>query len=214
MSAPRSLPATSPARRSSICANPAPPRSRTIASRLSVNMRLRPRHVSLAGLRIESLSLTRISAFPVPLAGHPDTERVQRIVLSVLCDLPTTHVELDPLRGVGSFGMGGRLSMGHYRTTFDGPARAVRCGRAIADAVKTLGIRVRSGVHTGECEVIGEKLGGIAVHIGARVAAVAAADEVLVSSTVKDLVAGSGLRFESRGVHVLKGVPGEWTCKL
>jgi class 3 adenylate cyclase len=98
-----------------------------------------------------------------------------------------------------------------FLATFDGPARAVRCGRAIADAVKTLGIRVRAGVHTGECEVIGEKLGGIAVHIGARVAAVAAPDEVLVSSTVKDFVAGSGLRFESRGVHVLKGVPGEWT---
>ena len=98
-----------------------------------------------------------------------------------------------------------------FLATFDGPARAVRCGRAIADAVKTLGIRVRAGVHTGECEVMGEKLGGIAVHIGARVAAVAAPDEVLVSSTVKDLVAGSGLRFEGRGVHVLKGVPGEWT---
>jgi pimeloyl-ACP methyl ester carboxylesterase len=98
-----------------------------------------------------------------------------------------------------------------FLAAFDGPARAVRCGRAIADAVKTLGIRVRAGVHTGECEVIGEKLGGIAVHIGARVTAIAAPDEVLVSSTVKDLVAGSGLRFESRGVHVLKGVPGEWT---
>jgi pimeloyl-ACP methyl ester carboxylesterase/class 3 adenylate cyclase len=98
-----------------------------------------------------------------------------------------------------------------FLAAFDGPARAVRCGRAIADAVKTLGICVRAGVHTGECEVMGEKLRGIAVHIGARVAAIAAPDEVLVSSTVKDLVAGSGLRFENRGVHVLKGVPGEWT---
>ena len=98
-----------------------------------------------------------------------------------------------------------------FLATFDGPARAVRCGRAIVDAVKTLGLRVRAGVHTGECEVMGEKLSGIAVHIGARVAALAAPDEVLVSSTVKDLVAGSGLRFEGRGVHVLKGVPGEWT---
>jgi class 3 adenylate cyclase len=97
-----------------------------------------------------------------------------------------------------------------FLAAFDGPARAVRCGRAIADAVKTLGIRVRAGVHTGECEVMGEKLGGIAVHIGARVAAIAGPDEVLASSTVKDLVAGSGLHFESRGVHVLKGVPGEW----
>jgi pimeloyl-ACP methyl ester carboxylesterase len=98
-----------------------------------------------------------------------------------------------------------------FLAVFDGPARAVRCGRAIADAVKSLGIQLRVGVHTGECELMGEKLGGMAVHIGARVAAQAAPDEILVSSTVKDLVAGSGLSFESRGVHQLKGVPGEWT---
>jgi class 3 adenylate cyclase len=97
-----------------------------------------------------------------------------------------------------------------FLATFDGPARAVRCGRAIADALKSVNIQVRAGVHTGECEVIGEKLGGIAVHIGARVMSHAGPDEVLVSSTVKDLVAGSGLRFESLGAHVLKGVPGEW----
>lgn len=78
------------------------------------------------------------------------------------------------------------------------------------DAVGSLGIRIRAGLHTGECEVIGDKLGGIAVHIGARVAAMAAPAEVLASSTVKDLVAGSGLRFEDRGIHALKGVPGEW----
>jgi class 3 adenylate cyclase len=87
---------------------------------------------------------------------------------------------------------------------------AVRCGRAIADALKSLNIQLRAGVHTGECEVMGEKLGGIAVHIGARLAPRAAPDEILVSSTVKDLVAGSGIRFESRGVQTLKGVPGEW----
>jgi class 3 adenylate cyclase len=97
-----------------------------------------------------------------------------------------------------------------FLATFDGPARATRCGRAIAEAVKSLNIQIRAGVHTGECEVMGEKLGGIAVHIGARVMSYAKPDEVLVSSTVKDLVAGSGLRFESRGAHVLKGVPGEW----
>jgi class 3 adenylate cyclase len=97
-----------------------------------------------------------------------------------------------------------------FLAVFDGPARAVRCGRAIADAVKSLGIQIRVGVHTGECELMGEKLGGMAVHIGARVAAQAAPDEILVSSTVKDLVVGSGLSFESRGVHQLKGVPGEW----
>jgi class 3 adenylate cyclase len=97
-----------------------------------------------------------------------------------------------------------------FLAAFDGPARAVRCGRAIADAVKKLGIHIRAGVHTGECEVMGEELGGIAVHIGARIGALAAADQVLVSSTVRDLVAGSGLSFEDRGTHTLKGVPGEW----
>jgi pimeloyl-ACP methyl ester carboxylesterase len=93
---------------------------------------------------------------------------------------------------------------------FDGPARAIRCARAIAAGVGRLGVAVRVGLHTGECEVIGAKVGGIAVHIGARVAGFARANEVLVSSTVKDLVAGSGLRFDDRGVHTLKGVPGEW----
>ncbi len=97
-----------------------------------------------------------------------------------------------------------------FFAAFDGPARAVRCAQAIGAGVRSLGIEVRAGLHTGECEVIGEKVGGIAVHIGARVASAAAPGEVLVSSTVKDLVAGSGLRFEDRGAHTLKGVPGEW----
>jgi len=97
-----------------------------------------------------------------------------------------------------------------FFATFDGPARAIRCAGAIRDAVKNLGIAVRAGLHTGECEVIGDGFGGIAVHIGARVAAKAGAGEVVVSSTVKDLVAGSGLRFADRGVHALKGIPGEW----
>jgi class 3 adenylate cyclase len=94
--------------------------------------------------------------------------------------------------------------------TFDGPARGVRCACAIADEIRPLGIEVRAGLHTGECEMIGDDVGGIAVHIGARVAALAGAGEVLVSSTVKDLVAGSGLRFGDRGRHLLKGVPGKW----
>lgn len=97
-----------------------------------------------------------------------------------------------------------------FLAAFDGPARAVRAADAIAGGVKTLGLDIRAGLHTGECEVMGPKLGGIAVHIGARIAALAKAGEVLVSNTVKDLVAGSGLRFEDRGVHALKGVPGEW----
>jgi len=94
--------------------------------------------------------------------------------------------------------------------TFDGPARGVRCACTIAEEIRPLGINVRAGLHTGECEMIGNDVGGIAVHIGARVAALASADEVLVSSTVKDLVAGSGLRFADRGSQLLKGIPGEW----
>jgi class 3 adenylate cyclase len=90
--------------------------------------------------------------------------------------------------------------------TFDGPARAIRCACAIRERVKPLGIRVRTGLHTGECELIGDDVGGIAVHIGARVASAANPDEVLVSSTVRDLVAGSGIKFTDRGPHTLKGV--------
>jgi class 3 adenylate cyclase/esterase/lipase len=97
-----------------------------------------------------------------------------------------------------------------FLATFDGPARGVQCAHAIAQDIRSLGIEVRAGLHTGECEIIGDDVGGIAVHIGARVAALARAGEVLVSSTVKDLVAGSGLRFDERGTYPLKGIPGEW----
>jgi class 3 adenylate cyclase len=97
-----------------------------------------------------------------------------------------------------------------FLATFDGPARGVQCAHAITQDIKSLGIEVRAGLHTGECEIIGNDVGGIAVHIGARVAALARAGEVLVSSTVKDLVAGSGLRFDERGIYPLKGIPGEW----
>jgi class 3 adenylate cyclase len=97
-----------------------------------------------------------------------------------------------------------------FLATFDGPARAVRCAQAICEAVKPLSLEVRAGCHTGEIERMGADVGGIAVHIGARVAALAGPSEVLVSSTVKDLVAGSGLVFEDRGEHELKGVPGSW----
>jgi len=94
--------------------------------------------------------------------------------------------------------------------SFDGPARAIRCANAIRDAVATLGLKVRAGLHTGECEVAGDKVTGIAVHIGARVASSAEPGETLVTGTVKDLVAGSGLRFADRGLHALKGVSGDW----
>jgi class 3 adenylate cyclase len=93
---------------------------------------------------------------------------------------------------------------------FDGPARAVKCGLALREAVEPLGLQVRVGIHAGEVELDGPAVRGIAVHIGARVAGEAAADEVLVSSTVRDLVAGSGLEFEDRGEHELKGIGGRW----
>ena len=93
---------------------------------------------------------------------------------------------------------------------FDGPARAIRCACAIAEAAPALGIEIRAGIHTGECELVDGRTVGIAVHIGARVAAEAHPSEVLVSNTVKDLVSGSGITFEDRGETVLKGVPGEW----
>ena len=97
-----------------------------------------------------------------------------------------------------------------FLAVFDGPARAVRCGLAISEDARAMGLAVRVGVHTGEVELDGSAVRGIAVHIGARVGAAGAAGEVLCSSTVKDLVAGSGLRFESRGEQHLKGVPEPW----
>jgi pimeloyl-ACP methyl ester carboxylesterase len=97
-----------------------------------------------------------------------------------------------------------------FLATFDGPARAIRCASAVHAGVRGLGLQLRAGIHTGECELVGGKVAGLAVHTGARVASVAGAGEVLVSSTVKDLVAGSGIEFEDRGAHELKGVPGEW----
>ena len=97
-----------------------------------------------------------------------------------------------------------------FLAMFDGPQRAIRCAMAIRDAVQALGIEVRAGLHTGECEIRGDDIGGIAVHIGARVSALAGANDVLVSSTLRDLVIGSGLEFEDHGSYELKGVPGEW----
>jgi class 3 adenylate cyclase len=97
-----------------------------------------------------------------------------------------------------------------FFAAFDGPGRAIECALAIREAVQALGLEIRAGLHTGECERVDGKLGGIAVPTGARVASLAAAGEVLVSQTVKDLVAGSEIEFGERGVHELKGVPGEW----
>ena len=113
--------------------------------------------------------------------------------------------ELDRFRGseIDTAGDG-------FFASFDGPARAIRCARAIQDAVDAIGVEIRAGLHTGECELLDRKVTGIAVAIGARVAAQAGPGEVLVSQTVKDLVAGSGIEFADRGVAELKGVPGEW----
>jgi class 3 adenylate cyclase len=97
-----------------------------------------------------------------------------------------------------------------FLATFDGPARAIRSGKAIVESVRSLGLEIRAGLHTGEVELAGGGVRGIAVHTGARVASHAGAGEVLVSQTVKDLVAGSGIEFEDRGTHELKGIPGEW----
>jgi class 3 adenylate cyclase len=115
-----------------------------------------------------------------------------------------------------------RAALGHWRgreiktsgdgflVTFDGPARAVRCAAEIIDSVATLGLGVRTGLHTGECEVREDDVAGIAVHIASRVMHEATSGEVLASSTVKDLVVGSDLRFADRGDHVLRGVPDPW----
>jgi hypothetical protein len=97
-----------------------------------------------------------------------------------------------------------------FFASFDGPARAIRCACAISQGLRELGIDVPAGLHTGECELIGEKVGGIAVHVGARVASQAGAGEVLVSSTVKDLVAGSTIEFVDQGVKPLRDIRGEW----
>jgi class 3 adenylate cyclase len=97
-----------------------------------------------------------------------------------------------------------------FLASFTSPARAIRCAQSVVDAVHQIGVDIRVGLHSGECEVVGDKLRGIAVHIGARVASKARPGEVLVSGTVKDLVAGSGIRFQNHGTHELKGVPGRW----
>jgi class 3 adenylate cyclase len=113
--------------------------------------------------------------------------------------------ELDRYRGREVHGTGDGVL-----ATFDGPARAIRSAVAISEGVRPLGIEIRAGLHTGEIEMLEDDIGGIAVHIGSRVSSVAGPREVLVSSTVRDLVAGSGIEFEDRGLHDLKGVPGAW----
>jgi class 3 adenylate cyclase len=161
--------------------------------------------------------------------SRPDTVEVERVLATVLFtdivgsteravalgdrawrDLLDRHhavvrqqIERHRGREIGNSGDG-------FLATFDGPARAIRCAKSIRDEVRSLGLEIRAGLHTGECERVDETFAGIAVHTGARVMAEAGTGEILVSSTVKDLVAGSGLDFRDRGTHTLKGIPGKW----
>jgi len=138
------------------------------------------------------------------------TERAAKIGDRAWRDLVSRHNEvvrreLTRFRGVEMDTAGDG-----FFARFDGPARAIRSGQAIVDGVRSLGLDIRVGVHAGECELHEQKVAGIAVSVGARVAALAEAGQVVVSSTVRDLVAGSGLDFVEHGTHELKGVPGEW----
>ncbi len=163
------------------------------------------------------------------VTGERPTLHLDRILATVLftdiVDSTRTAVELGDARWkklLATHDLRARAEIdrhrGHYihttgdglLATFDGPARAVRCARALSDAAHELGVEIRAGCHTGEVELIGEDVQGIAVHIGARIAALAGPHEILVSGTVKDLVAGSGLTFVDRGVRSLKGVPDQW----
>jgi class 3 adenylate cyclase len=135
--------------------------------------------------------------------AHRIGDRAWRDLLARHHDLVRAQLERFKGREIDTAGDG-------FLAAFDGPARAIRCALAIREAVSALDVQIRVGLHTGEVEVLGDKLAGVAVHTGARVAAEADPGEVLVSSTVKDLVAGSGIEFEDRGAHELKGVPGQW----
>ena len=172
------------------------------------------------------LILGEIQEFLTGTRGAPEPDRVlATIVFTDIVD-STRHAaaagdrawrelieqhQSDVRAALKQFGGREVKSMGDgFMATFDGPARAIRCARTILDESERRGIKVRAGVHTGECEVMEDDIGGIAVHIAARVGALAEASEVLVSRTVKDLVAGSGLEFDERGTHELKGVPDAW----
>jgi pimeloyl-ACP methyl ester carboxylesterase len=170
--------------------------------------------------------LDEVEAFLTGVRRGPDPDRVLATVMFTdVVDATRKAIELGDHRWrdlLAAFQGVARDQVARFRgreidtagdglfAAFDGPARAVRAATAVAVEVPRLGLEVRVGVHTGECEVMGAKLGGVAVHIGARIAVLAKAGEVLVSSTVRDLVAGSGLKFTDYGVHTLKGVPDEW----
>jgi class 3 adenylate cyclase len=171
-------------------------------------------------------TLGEVQEFLTGARNAPEPERaLATIVFTDIVDSTRTAAELGDHRwrevlerhheavgsAIGHFGGREVKSIGDgFLATFDGPARAIHSAQAILDSSEELGIRVRAGVHTGECEVMGDDVGGIAVHIAARVSALAGPGEVLVSRTVKDLVAGSGIEFDDRGGHTLKGVPDTW----
>jgi class 3 adenylate cyclase len=171
-------------------------------------------------------TLGEIQEFLTGARDAPEPDRVLATVLFTdIVDSTRTASELGDQRwrevleryqravtaALGRFGGREVKSTGDgHLATFDGPARAIRCAQAIVDSSEALGIHLRAGMHTGECEVMGDDIGGIAVHIAARVSGLAGPDEVLVSRTVKDLVAGSGIEFTDRGTHTLKGVPDSW----
>jgi class 3 adenylate cyclase len=170
--------------------------------------------------------LDEIQGFLTGVRGEPDINRVlATVIFTDLVSSTERAAELGDRRWrevLDSHDGIARRHIKHFRgrlikatgdgvlATFDGPARAIRCTRIIEDEVRKLGVEVRAGLHTGEVELRGDDIGGIAVALAARVMGEAAPSEVLVSSTVKDLVVGSGIEFEDRGTHQLKGVPGEW----
>ena len=164
----------------------------------------------LTGSRPDSVEVERVLATVLFTDIVGSTERAVALGDRAWRDLLDRHhavvrqqIERHRGREIGNTGDG-------FLATFDGPARAIRCARSIRDEVRSLGLEIRAGLHTGECERVDETFAGIAVHTGARVMAEAGPGEILVSSTVKDLVAGSGLEFRDRGTHALKGIPGKW----
>jgi class 3 adenylate cyclase len=170
--------------------------------------------------------IDEIEGFLTGVRRGPDPDRVLATILFTdLVRSTERAVELGDRRWAGlieAHHATVRRELGRFRgreldvagdgffAAFDGPARAVRCATAVREALRRIGLGVRAGVHTGECEQVEEKLAGLAVVVGARISAKAEEGEVLVSGTVRDLVAGSGLEFEDRGEHELKGVPGTW----
>jgi pimeloyl-ACP methyl ester carboxylesterase len=163
----------------------------------------------LTGIRTVSVSdRVLLTVLLTDIVGSTDTavalgDEDWTRLLSRHHDLARRYLERFQGREVDTAGDG-------FLAVFDGPARAVRCAQSLTEAVRELGLEIRAGVHTGEVELDGDRVAGVAVHIGARVAALAGPGEVLASRTVKDLVAGSGIQFEDRGRHQLKGVPDEW----